>query len=131
MIEEQYVTFETAKLAKKKGFDGKTHYGIHNHYVLVGEYDTYNWNQDLHDCSLPSQANLARWLREKHKLCVEACYSFGGLFNSYIADMRYDDARMDKWEDMGSYHTYEEAMEAGLQKALELINEKEVKDGKM
>jgi hypothetical protein len=32
---------------------------------------------------------------------------------------------------MGSYHTYEEAMEAGLQKALELINEKEVKDGKM
>jgi hypothetical protein len=131
MTEEYYISIETAKLAKKKGFNEKTHYGWSNRYFLLSVEDVYNWNDDKSNYSVPSQANLARWLREKHKLSVEAFYSYGGLFSLCISNMRYDDARMDKWEDMGSYHTYEEAMEAGLQKALELINEKEVKDGKM
>ena len=128
MTEEQYISIETARLAKEKGFNEKTHYGCSNRHFLLSVEDVCNWNDDRSNYSVPSQANLARWLREKHKLSVEAFYSYGGLFSLCISNMRYDDARMEEWENMGSYHTYEEALEAGLQKALKLIkNKKEQK----
>jgi hypothetical protein len=65
MIEEQYVSFETAKLAKENGFDIPTRYGFSERRSLVRVDTSDNWNQDKELYSRPTQSLLARWLREK------------------------------------------------------------------
>src|SRR5574344_75318 len=85
MIEEQYVSFETAKLAKEKGFDIPTRYGFSERRSLVRVDTSDNWNQDKELYSRPTQSLLARWLREIHNMCVEV-YSTGYGFIWCICD---------------------------------------------
>ena len=125
MIEEQYVSFETAKLAKEKGFDEE----INSFYVTVEGGCTYlcftsffGWMKDTYNnCELeelnskcderylsaPTQSLLARWLREKHKLFIEV-----------TVDFKNADYANNKEE----FHSYEKVMEDGLQEALKLLS---------
>ena len=45
MIEKQYVTFETAKMAKEKGFNEKTD----SYYTTIGDkiFLTHIWNENF------------------------------------------------------------------------------------
>ena len=131
MIEEEYISFETAKLAKEKGFDIPTRYGFSERRSLVRVDTSDNWNQDKELYSRPTQSLLSRWLREKYGLYV--CPFIG---RDYSEDA--DGEICDKWEawyfdifdargeaifhnEDNCYDTYEEAMEAGLQEALKMI----------
>ena len=122
MIEEQYVTFETAKLAKEKGFDIPTRYGFSERRSLVRVDTSDNWNQDKELYSRPTQSLLARWLREVHDISV-AAYRTWAMDNSYNYEILVgtDFEKMIR-EECECDRTYEEAMEAGLQEALKLIN---------
>ena len=124
MIEEQYVSFETAKLAKEKGFDIPTRYGFSERGTLVRVDTSDNWNQDKGFYSRPTQSLLARWLREVHNMCVEV-YSTGYGFIWCICDTDSGTDRRFSNEtgsnDSGAWDTYEGAMEAGLQEALKLL----------
>lgn len=70
MIEEAYVSFETAKLLKEKGFnEGCTSYFISdNEIALISNRRDFN-NHGVY-LSAPTQQMAMRWLREIFKLYI-------------------------------------------------------------
>ena len=124
MITEDYVSFETAKLLKEKGFDSECHshyYACHRpdgsvQYHIAEVYSL----KSLKDFYLAPTLQMAmKWLREEHKLIP--IILDGG--NSYW--FRIDKDNKDNWkstiywEDVKSFPTYEEAGEASIKHCLE------------
>ena len=97
-MEDTLITFETAKLAKEKGWDGDF---VESHKILT------------------TQSLLAKWLREKHNIIIIVDYE--GIDGYYYKFYSYKG--MKKFYDASNtnYKTYEEALEIGLQEALKLI----------
>ncbi len=123
---ECYVSLEVAKLLKKAGFDWECEM-IHFCYVE----DDYMWNLEDNDkkaksilkldyCLLAPTLDVAqRWLREVKNYEVFVVVKF-------LTDKEYI-ARVET--NISGYSTdiyrfYEEAQEAGIKKALEMILEK-------
>ena len=123
-IEESYVGFETARMLKEAGFDAPCLCC----YTSDGEKEEtrvpLNHNFGL-DYSRPTQALAARWLREKHRIVVNVAFippSVNGDIWQYFIE------KMDNMVWIGDfepserrYKTYEEALEEGLKRSLELI----------
>ena len=117
MIEEEYISFETAKLAKEKGLDIPTRYGFSERRSLVRVDTSDNWNQDKELYSRPTQSLLARWLREKHKMIVSCVFNYETkMWTYFIGNYNNPISKSSK-----EYNFYEDAMEAGLQEALNLF----------
>ena len=124
-MKEQLISFETAKLAKEKGFKIPTEvmykgneksYGHNNEWGidekrLDGEFPYRN--QQWY--SIPTQSGLQKWLREKHNIHLIA------YKNINIDGYDWCFITTDGITNINSYKTYEEALEAGLQEALKLI----------
>ena len=74
-MEDTRVTFETAKLAKEKGFKWKSKKGyLENGSLGVSHYSDYceNDNEDYPTkYSAPTQSLLAKWLRKEHGIHIE------------------------------------------------------------
>lgn len=117
MIEEEYISFETAKLAKEKGFDIPTRYGFSERGTLVRVDTSDNWNQDKGFYSRPTQSLLARWLRGKYSKNVYVVMSITEKYIFWVQDIH----SLVKVKTTDLYDTYEEAMEDGLQEALKLL----------
>ena len=137
-MKEQLISFETAKLAKEKGFNEECYftYGeISEDYCLFkSEYSETNSEVNEYIYSAPTQSLLQKWLREVHNCHVEVIFH-SPLDDSYITkdNLRYcfevnyygknfnipftDDEDYSGYD----YLTYEEALEKGLQEALKLI----------
>ena len=127
MITEDYVSFETAKLLKEKGFSEECHYAYHyyTHRPFYhrkmndfngGEYQglKYEWY------SAPTLQMAMKWLRDKHDIFIEISvdempkdngYQWALYHNSTKEIMPYAD-----WE-----KTYEEACEAAIKYCLEKL----------
>jgi len=78
MIEEDYVSFETARLLKEKGFDAPCNcYGAYNgvnltyRLCVTDKYTNWNKHTDKFIISCPTLQMAMKWLREKHNLVVE------------------------------------------------------------
>lgn len=143
MIEESYVSFYTAKLLKEAGFEEKVNscfmydkyadkdeYEFEGGYALVRKalFDNYNCYENA--ISQPTQALAAKWLREVHGIHVSS-----NIFMDYGNDA--DGNTVDEWtfwsydlfDSSGRivensddrYDSYEEALEAGIKRGLELI----------
>ncbi len=126
MIEEAYVSFETAKLLKEKGFDE-----ICNWYYKIDRLLIYIPNVV---CSVaysslsadsrelfprPTQQLVMRWLREVHSIFIELHhYDYpGAQFVWYIwGKNNYEPQRA---------NTYEEAVEEAIKYCLENLIKKE------
>ena len=128
-MKDTRINFETAKLAKEKGFPQEPNRLTIPYYNYKGEFkgdvtdflrkylkkeDTSN----VESVSAPTQSLLAKWLREKHNIHLIAYKNINidGYDWCYITT--------DGITNINSYKTYEEALEAGLQEALKLINNK-------
>lgn len=151
MIEEQFVSFETAKLLKDAGFDvpcrgiyrtDRTGDNVFREYERNNTKDDLCWNSAdgfQYEYLAPTQDLAARWLREVYNLHVTADpfgdfsldadgeivdkFTYWGyiILNAITGDMAEDnDERFDN---------YEEAFEAGLQKAIKLADLKLTKGG--
>ena len=122
----QLVQFETAKIARKKGFDYSDKYGIWIYdedgsiaYTTEVKYKTDKYKgikiQDV--CILaPTQSLLQKWLREKHTTAVycipftlEEEWSWVCLIDGDLIDPDANGV------------AYEEALEEGLKEALKLV----------
>lgn len=146
VMKEELVTFETAKLAKEKGFDVPQNMWWYNRFgVECGRTDVdedgnhlyygsgtyvsepkrnvskeYYEKQTSISFQAPTQSLLQKWLREKHNIEV-----FVNPYKDYFADV--NDPVMYKYcvwnNSIGAEFSeiYEEALETGLQRALKLI----------
>lgn len=71
MIHDELISFETAKLAKEKGFNAKCyHYYQRGELQSDGCFNRHNKGVDS-ICSAPTQSLLQRWLREEKGIIVE------------------------------------------------------------
>jgi Mg2+/Co2+ transporter CorB len=89
---DQLISFETAKLAKEKGFNIK-------HY----------WYNDIR----PTQSLLQKWLREKHGIHI-VIQKYGNVWSfEIVTDITYSDDIL--------YFSFEKALEGALYQALNRI----------
>ena len=122
-MEDTRVTFETAKLAKEKGFE----------FRVVWEYILGFKEDSERDKYLPTQSLLAKWLREKYDIEINITRmppeAIKSSFNK--GNKRIKKYNMWVWNLNGNprienpslfFDNYEEALEIGLQEALKLIN---------
>ena len=134
-MEDTRITFETAKLAKEKGFPQEPNRLKIPYYNYKGEFkgDVKDWlrkylrkedTSDVESVSASTQSLLAKWLREEHNIHVTSKYDIvlekGYGYTLYFF-MKDRDSFVNKELISYIYKTYEEAYEIGLQEALELI----------
>lgn len=123
-MREELISFDTAKLAKKKGFVLGT--GWHGHgdkFYYEGQL-TDNFRGD-NPCA-PTQSLLQRWLREVYNIHIGGEVRWNNFENEeiiyefWIKDMREVKVSKRIFTEP-SYLSYEEALEKGLYEALKLI----------
>jgi len=120
-MEEQYINFTTAKLAKEKGFDWwcRYYYETFENPVTIQELSYNNSHMQL---SIPTQSFLQKWLREK-KLHITVNIDIphnSKTCKFYSNVIKFGKHHKSKFRSM-FYSTYEEALEISLQEALKLI----------
>lgn len=125
MIEEQFVSFGTARMLKEAGFDVPCTSQYTEGKCIWNVGYPNNFNQDEFGYSRPTQSLAARWLREVHRISVDAAFMAP---STNIDVWQYFIGKMDDMIWPGdfetserTYATYEEAMESGLQEAVKLI----------
>lgn len=129
MIGEQYVGYDTAELLKKAGFLEQTDTCYFGTTKRIGRFTTIT--EDNGVLPRPTQAVAVRWLREKKGLHVYAIQTNLPLTEpqttewewGYVVTKVDDPNGRDNFIDM-YYTSYEEAMEAGIRHALELVIDK-------
>lgn len=129
-MEEQIVTYATAKLAEEKGFTdvigcfrGKDYYNYNGELdgdVTLSIRAIVNKSPDVvkyKSIAAPTQALLQKWLRDVHEIDIDChCdydrknWRFGYRMRGYC----YNHYPLE-------YNSYEEALEQGLHEALKLI----------
>lgn len=108
-MKEEIISFETAKLAKEKGFD----WNVNSHYSYDGEHIYHHFKSDFR---APTQSLLQKWLRDQHKIHFEIYKSFS-YWICWVKILKTGHSfTVSKNSD-----TYEQALEAGLLHALNLI----------
>lgn len=129
MIEESYVSFDTAKLLKEAGFDVP----CFNQYTdrgTVWHCDCpENFNKSQCATSCPTQALAERWLREVHHYAVCVWYS-AEHEKWFYAHGNLDNMMFDEEYSISDfiYDSYEQALEAGLKEAIKMIKNKDYEE---
>ena len=81
-ITEDYVSFETAKLLKEKGFNE----GCRSHYGTAGSFSYEKYEVESSECEMhnailaPTLQMTMKWLRKVHKISIEI------VSNGYLID---------------------------------------------
>lgn len=137
MIEEQFVSFDTAKLLKEAGFrehcrcmyfpdkDG-------SHKICQNIIADYNVTDDekyeagdyygYGDCYLaPTQALAARWLREVYGIMIVSFFDDYMSKWYYVIDGVKKQSGIKCVQSASDYDNYETALEDGLKEAIKLI----------
>ena len=148
-MEDTRATFETAKLAKERGFDinGQDVFDLKNNNKIINFKDlavqefikdvetgyrdkalnylkeNINRTDDNSDeeyyLLAPTQSLLTKWLREEYNIIVLVDYE--GIDGYYYKFYSYKEGNKNYDASDKNYNTYEEAYEIGLQEALKLI----------
>jgi len=124
-MEDQIITFETAKLAKEKGFqeEVKNYFkiGALSKGLIEEDCITTDINFKFSDRPMwarPTQSLLQRWLRERHDIhiwCEKQHKDVVGKYGYRIGmDLEHSTFTFNNW-------SYEDALEEGLKEALKLI----------
>lgn len=143
MITEDFVSFESAKLLKEKGFDAvKCQNSPHFSYNIDGQFSGPSWDSKY---NAPTLQMAMKWLREIHNVLIVVDYEWECDTTPYyfkiyrlgengkpervaVKGVSYDKDDNPKehivgyrdWErSYGDYSTYEQACEAGIKYCLE------------
>lgn len=138
-MQEKLIEFNTAVLAKEKGFNipCNTHCFIGNTGKIVFEKSVHciDWGnrpnvKTIQKYSRPTQSLLAKWLREVHNCIIEITFYGENIISlddiKYEVEIEYYGKNFNFIGDSSDYYsndydTYEEALEVGLFNALKLI----------
>ncbi len=123
-MKEELIKFETAKLAKEKGFDWFV-YDMYRNNDSKKKYrisfKPRNVNGDKQQMiSAPTQSLLQKWLREEHNIKVDVSSSSHNMNKKWV-DWYCSVNNIVIIDHRDGLETYEEALEKGLLKALNLI----------
>ncbi len=130
MITEDYVSFETAKLLKEKGFDGASRRMFRTLKGYPAKfYDLPNWttNIDLNDtcqnCEfaiIPTLQMATKWLREVHHIFISISFQYDKFNYPHYFYKIANIGKKEDWNIEKSEHiTVEEATEAAIKYCLE------------
>lgn len=137
-MKEELIKYDTAVLAKEKGFDPRSWEYWSNKELRSGVLDNgpINWNSDSDYSGLgvyaaPPQSVLQRWLRDIHgwHILVIPVVTMGYTFKILkVWKKDFDPNKELEIEtppysgvDAYDYRDYEEALEAGLLESLKLV----------
>ena len=125
MIQEAYVSFETAKLLKEKGFDENTLmvYMSYGDLCKCNRYDSIrnsNYNditKNYFECTAPTHQMAMKWLREIYRIDIVIKIS-----DPSVNDRKYYCVIWDKNNDsyiLDLLNSYEDAVEGAIKYCLE------------
>jgi len=133
MITEDYVSFETAKLLKEKGFDENTPV---NYFIgddkprgcVIGEMIHHRkLEEDTHLIACPTLQMAMKWLRDEKHYYIQVMldgWACGGHMGYYVVIQKTDsdfNMMLQDVVDEVFYQTYEEACEAAIKYCLEIL----------
>ena len=121
MIEESYVSFDTAKLLKEAGFDVPCTSQYTEGKCIWNVGYPYNFNQDEFGYSRPTQALAERWLREVYNVAIYSLYDDDMEQWFYVVDAFTKNPVINGFQSGSEYDDYESAFEDGLREAIKLI----------
>lgn len=133
IIKEELISFETAVLAKEKGFQvpvcDYSNISEPDRIVTVGAFNHNFMKHGNVTVSRPTQALLQKWLRDVHNCIVNPqLHKEENEYNLYFyvqVDYYGKDFKRPLTDDCdyisGSYNSYEYVLEKGLLEALKLI----------
>lgn len=128
MITENYVSFETAKLLKEKGFEVECDYLYVDGKLVRAQGCACNWNDGetlftdyKNECSAPTLQMAMKWLREVHSLYIDIVTSFSqdGICYTFSCSNTMDLIQGTKGTSYHEYQTHEETCEAAIKYCLE------------
>lgn len=130
MIQEAYVSFETAKLLKEKGFDENTLmvYMSYGDLCKCNRYDSIrnsNYNditKNYFECTAPTHQMAMKWLREEKNIFIVIephDYDYINEKNKSYACSLWVGDKYYEYIESKDYPSYEEAVEAALKYCLE------------
>ena len=115
---EEFVTLETAKLLKEKGFRED----CMAFYTKDGLFNCNSYiNTNVLNLPAPTQSLAQKWLRETKNLHIEMSYMYGDYWIYDILTIPNHDLVGLADRPIVHYNTYEEALEDGIKEALILI----------
>lgn len=150
-MQEELISFETAKLAEEKGFNIKQLKGFWLNSKFNKDGDEIDWLRPIKDSEIlelrdsnkfetgnpfifrPTQSLLQKWLREVHNIHIEIHYGkdkttvwftpkLFSLIKGKDGDSEdYYDELYEELVELEQEDSYEKALEIGLQEALKLI----------
>lgn len=137
-MKEQIISFETAQIAKEKGFEQnpyKVEYCYGPTYTDGSNINLRNslYNPESNICTAPSQSALQRWLREIHQIETRIWAEHYPNGTNWCCQALQWDLTLDfktsdlikngtfAFGDNGEFKTYEESLEFILQEAVKMI----------
>lgn len=127
-ITEDYVSYETSKLLKEKGFDAecKKYYTLKmlSNLYYGCEYVRNRDLKDEDDCIAPTIQMAMKWLREIHHcvICITPLTFYcGEIVSAWGCNIWADDNLEVDEESTPKFITYEEACEYSIQYCLEKL----------
>ena len=129
-ITEDYVSFETAKLLKEKGFDEETEHelwyvtksfstGCHWNYCTYKVGDITREYDEKYCIVMPTTQMAMKWLREVHNIVINIGWGevFEDKFQWWCIILNHKDGSILRESEY--YTTYEQACEAAIKYCLE------------
>ena len=127
-MKEQLISFETAKLAKEKGFDWpcNLHYSCKTKELNSSKQELTQKSLRAGEFLAPAQSLLQKWLREKHNIYaeVEVFNKESNIFKFSLLVVIVDKHGFlsGRKGEIELCDSYEISLEKGLQEALKLID---------
>ena len=126
MVTEDYVSFETAKLLKEKGFNEPCLmcYTYCETLENYGNYNSYK-NSDVFSFTAPTIQMTMKWLREVHHYYIQVMldsWACGEHLGYYVVIQKTDsdfEMMLQDALDEVFYSSYEQACEAAIKYCLE------------
>jgi hypothetical protein len=122
-MKEKLITFETAKLAKEKGFNWPVNFYWYNNkpndwHESDNDY-LFNENEESDHISRPTQSLLQKWLRDVKGIHLNCLYV--RLTSKNVIGYIYGVIELPEADNNEVYIYYEDALEDGLLATLKLI----------
>lgn len=126
ILREDYVSFETAKLLKEKGFDESTSmvYVSYGDLCKLNKYDSIrnsNYNditKNYFEYTAPTLQMAMKWLRENYKLHIDVDPSEGN-WNPTVLELENWTCAVKFGDKIPIQDSYEQACEAAIKYCLE------------